>query len=108
MWGKIKVEQCMMDLADVKQCEQCYIVYEPEDGASHLFKRLRTDDGNILFERELTRWAKSQPYFSIDKYGLCWFAFAEKPRKCVVDYYRKKVANYIKLHMPWYAQAQRY
>ena len=100
MWGEI-MEQAIMPLEDVENCEQAYIVYEHEDGASHLFRRIRTDSNNIMFERELNRFCKSQPYFMKDKYGLCWFAFKEKPRKCVIDHYRLKIRNYIKNEMPW-------
>ncbi len=90
-----------MTLEEVENCEQCYIVYEHEDGASHLFKRLRTDEDSILFERKISGWFNSCPYLSKDLYGIVWFAFAEKPRKCVIDHFRVKIRNYVRTNMPW-------
>ena len=95
-------EQACMPLEAVETCEQAYIVYEHEDGYAYLFKRLRTDEDNILFEREVQAFMKSCPYLSKDGYGKLWFAFADKPRKCVIDLCRKKIIRYIKENMPWY------
>ena len=91
----------MMSLNDVEKCNECYIVYEYGDSDSHLFKRLRTDDENILFERQIQKFWRSQPYLSKDKYGILWFAFADRPRQCVVDKMRLKIKDYVRRNMPW-------
>ena len=59
----------MMWLAEVEVCERAYIVYEPEDNEARLFWRRRTDEDNILFERDLGKYVKSCPYFMKKMYG---------------------------------------
>lgn len=100
MWGDLKMDR-MMTLAEVEQCEQAYIVYEPDDYDARLFRRKCTDDENILFERDIGRFIKSQPYMRKEMYGIVWFAFAEKPRKVTIDNLREKIKNHIRTEMPW-------
>lgn len=91
--GDGEMEQRIMTLAEVETCDSAYLVYEQEDPISHLFTRVRTDDENILFERDLGRFIKSQPYLRKDLYGIKWVAFAERPRKCVIDKWRWGFSN---------------
>ena len=91
----------MMQLSEVENCENAYIVYEYEDKDCHVFYRRRTDEGNILFERDLDTYLKSCPYFAKDKYGVTWFAFAEKPDQKIINKLRTRIRLYVHAHMPW-------
>ena len=100
MWGEIMING-MMPLSDVERCENAYIVYEYEDKNCHLFFRRRTDEEDILFEREIRCFAKVCPYFSKEKYGVLWFAFAEKPDQKTINKLRTRIRLYVHAHMPW-------
>jgi len=70
-----------MTLEEVENCDSAYLVYDQHDPDIHLFKRIKTYDSFIAFDREHqnSKGVRIQPHLWKDLYGTVWWAYKDAP-----------------------------
>lgn len=86
-----------MTLEEVESCDSAYLLYDKDDPNVHVFKRLRTCDSFISFDREheTCKYARVQPHLWKDVYGTVWLAFRDPPDKDDVRRWRRQIVKRI-------------